>query len=221
MMSWEIPPSVFVYTLSVEMTTMAWARGLRQLIIPGPLQDVHFISGMPFDHGRNTAMMRFLESGADYAFSLDSDVIPPRDAILRLISRGKPVISGVYARRSPPVGIPVMIRNGQWVTEYPAKSLIEVDVVGAGCLLIHRSVIEKLPPVDPELGRAWFSWRVDRAHLLPPGDGMSEDFVFCKQVREKLGIPIVVDTSVVTKHVGLAEALPGHFGPIDAVPIPV
>lgn len=220
MMAWEIPPSVFVYTLSVEMTTMAWARGLRQLIIPGPLQDVHFISGMPYDHGRNTAMMRFLESGADYAFSLDSDVIPPRDAILRLISRGKPVISGVYARRSPPVGIPVMIRNGQWVTEYPPKSLIEVDVVGAGCLLVHRSVVEKLPPSDPKRGKHWFDWRVDMQSLTNDhSEAMSEDFMFCKAVRTKLGIPIVVDTSVITKHVGLAEALPGHFGPIDTVTV--
>ena len=218
-MSWEIPPSVFVYTLSVEQTTMSWAAGLRRLIIPGPFQEVHFISGMPYDHARNQACMRFLESGAEWLFSIDSDVIAPRDAIPRLISRGKPVISGIYARRSPPVGIPVMIKDGRWVTEYPANALIEVDVVGAGLLLIHRSVIERLPPIDPEIGRAWFSWRVDRQHLLPPGEGMSEDFCFCKQVRDKLKIPIVVDTSVVAAHVGLCQAMPGYFGPIDSVAV--
>lgn len=149
-------------------------------------------------------------------FMLDSDVIPPPDTILRLLKHDKPVISGVYCRRSPPHGVPVMIKNGNWVTQFPTNSVIEVDFVGAGCLLIRRDVLEKLPPIMP--GRHWFSWQVDLKGVVPPGENVSEDFAFNIQCRKKLGIPTLVDTSIQCLHVGLAEASYGKLLPVGSTP---
>lgn len=214
---WEIKAAnkVLVGILHTDVTTLAWAFGLRNLIIPGRISPV---AGMPFDHARNVLCQQALQSGTDYIFFLDSDVVPPRDAILRLIARNVPIISGVYFRRSPPQGVPVMIREGQWVLQYPKNQIIEVDVVGAGCLLIKREVLEKLPPQDPVRGKHWFDWRVDMQHSLPKGEAMSEDFTFCLQARKTLGLKILVDTSVECRHIGYGEARYGTFTPLECVP---
>lgn len=214
---WEIQNQNQVLTgiLHVDQTTIAWALGLRNLILPGPIMPV---SGMPFDHSRNTCAMRALEIGAKFLFFLDSDVIPPRDAVLRLMSHNLPIVSGIYCRRSHPAGVPVMIRNGQWVTEYPQNSLIEVDLVGAGCLLVRRDVLEKMPPQRPEAGKHWFDWKVDAKGKLPAGECLSEDFTFCQWAKKILGVRTIVDTSVNCLHIGNSQVSYGRMEPCEANP---
>lgn len=215
--AWEIQETVLASILHTDVTTIDWSFGLRNLILPGGFSP---IAGMPYDHARNAACQQTLECGADWLFFLDSDVRPPADTVLRLMARRQPIISGVYARRSPPVGLPVMMRNGQWVTDYEPGSIIEVDVVGAGCLLIHRSVLEKFKenPLGKERGKPWFDWRVDMGGLLPPGEAMSEDFCFCLHARRQFGYRILVDTGVQCKHIGFSEARVGSFGPLQVTP---
>jgi len=214
--SWEIKAArkVLCVILHTDVTTMAWSLGFKNLQIPG---EHMVLTGMPFDHARNVGAQKVLEMGFEYLFFLDSDVIPPRDAIFRLLAHKKPVISGLYCRRSPPASVPVMIRNGQWITQYQPGTLVEVDLVGAGCLLVHRSVLEQLPPLRP--GKNWFDWRVDMQGIFPPGDCLSEDFTFCKQVREQLGLKVLVDTSIVCKHVGYAQSTYGQFQPLETTPV--
>lgn len=213
--AWELnkQPSVLCVILHTDVTTMAWAFGFRELIIPGGIMP---LAGMTFDHARNMGAMASLDSGADYVFFLDSDVVPPKDAVLRLIAHNQPIISGVYCRRSPPVAVPVMIKNGNWVTEYPKNSIIEVDLVGAGCLLIHKSVLQKLPPQRP--GKHWFDWRVDMRGVLPHGECLSEDFTFCAWAR-KHGYKILVDTSIQCRHIGYGESTHGQFKPLEVVQV--
>ena len=144
--AWEVQNvgRVLVGILHTDVTTMAWSLGLRQLQVPGNILPV---AGMPYDMARNKINQAALEGGFDFVFHLDSDVIPPPDTILRLMQHNQPIISGVYCRRSPPHGLPVMIKDGQWVTQYPQNSIIDVDVVGAGCLLLRRDLLEHFPPM--------------------------------------------------------------------------
>ncbi len=216
--SWELKSRrrVLCAILHVDQTTIAWSFGLRNLQLPG---EVIGLSGMPYDHARNSACQMALQGGFSHLFFLDSDVIPPRDAVLRLLAHDRPLVCGMYSRRSPPHGVPVMIRNGKWVTDFAPNSLIEVDVIGAGCMLIRRDVLENLPPLDPKRGKTFFDWRVDMMGLLPPGEALSEDFAFCLAVRKTLGIPVLCDTSIQCKHVGLAEATYGSFVPCHANPV--
>lgn len=214
---WEVASNhrVVGAILHTDMTTMAWSMGFRNLIFPGEFLPV---AGMPFDMARNVACMKALEVGATHLFFLDSDVIVPRDGVMRLLARNVPVISGMYCRRSPPASVPVMMKPvGHWITQLPPahQPVIEVDVVGAGCLLIHRDVLTNLPPQRE--GHHWFDWRVDLPQLAQQGfPPLSEDFTFCMAVKEKLGIPILVDTSIACKHVGLAQSTYGKFEPCDA-----
>ncbi len=216
--SWEIKDNrrVLCGILHTDMTTMAWSFGLRNLIIPG---EIIPIAGMPYDHARNTACQMTIQHGFEWLFFLDSDVVPPRDAILRLMAHNKPLVSGVYFRRSPPHGVPVMMKPvGQWITNFPPNSLIEVDVVGAGCLLIHRTLLEAIQhvPQRGQAGKVWFDWRVDCQGILQQGECLSEDFTLCTHVKRQFGIPVLVDTGVVCLHVGLGEASYGKFAPCEA-----
>ncbi len=217
---WEIKAAnqVLVAILHTDNVCFNWSLGIRRLIIPGP--DPIGICGMPFDHARNVAAQHALASGLDWLFFLDSDVIPPRDAILRLMAHNKPIVSGVYCRRSVPEAIPVMMKPlGQWVTQIPSGGLMEVATVGAGCLLIHRTVFERLPPQRPTEGKTFFDWRVDCLAVKSKEECLSEDFTFCVHAR-KHGIPTFVDCGVRCRHVGLAEADYGSFRPLGANPLP-
>lgn len=212
--AWEVgSKSVLCGILTVETVPTAWAFGFRKLIIPGPAIPV---SGMPFDHARNVICQQALDGGFTHVFHLDSDVIPPNDAVMRLLAHNKPIVSGMYSRRSKPHGIPVMLKGGQWLTQFPMGQTIEVDLVGAGCLLIETDLLRQLPPIAPQKGKQWFDWRVDMASLLPQGEALSEDFSFCRWAQ-KHGHKIWVDTSIECRHAGLAQATYGKIEPLEMI----
>lgn len=211
--SWEIDHrSVLMAVIHTETTTIAWANGLRNLILPGR-NAIIYPSGMPYCHARNSACMAALEFGASHLFFMDSDVIVPPDTVLRLLSHDKDVVSGVYCRRSPPHGVPVAIRNGQWLTQFRQNALEPVDYVGAGCLLIKRCVLEQMKPLAP--GKHWFHWRVDlKGTGIPDNECLSEDFAFCSEVKKQLGVQVYLDTGVQARHVGFSQATLGNLLPM-------
>ncbi len=202
-------------TLTRETCSVAWAFGLRNMYLPNGSWTA--LSGMPFDHARNTGCLKLLELGWEWLFFYDDDVIAPPDTIVRLINHNKQIVSGVYYRRYEPLA-PVMLKdspNGpQWITEYPKNSLIEVDFVGAGCLLIHRDVLKTLPPLSNRCH--WFEWRCDRTDL-PHLEKTSEDFTFCKHARNH-GFKIHVDTSIQCVHAGLSASSVNGFKPLEIKP---
>lgn len=65
----------------------------------------------------------------------------------------------------------------------PRPALLPVDVVGAGCLLVAREVLEQCS-----------DWSMEDC---------GEDLAWCQRVRE-LGFPIYVDPGVIVAHVGMA-----------------
>jgi hypothetical protein len=212
--AWEMPRhNILVSVLHTDNTSIAWALGLRKLQIPG---QVIGLAGMPYDHSRNAACHTAIQNGFTHIGFLDSDVIPQPDAFLRLLAHNKPFISGMYCRRSPPESVPVMLRNGQWITDLPGPGqdpVIEVDLVGAGLLLISCDFLKQIPPQRP--GKPWFDWRVDMRGVLPEDQCLSEDFTLCRHIRQ-LGYKVLVDTSITARHVGLAQSTYGLFKPCEA-----
>jgi hypothetical protein len=221
MMSWESKAQnrVATYVLHVEHVPFNWAINLRRLRIPGP--EPRGICALPFDHARNEAVRHFLSTDCEYLFFLDSDVLPPADAVERLLRWNRPFITGMYCRRSPPHSVPVMMIDHQWVTDLPKDPrapLKEVELVGAGCMLIHRTVFEALTKHPHRPGKPWFDWRSDLHGIVPPGEALSEDYSFCFAVRKHLKVPVLVDTSIRCLHVGMAEADYGTFLPLGTTP---
>ena len=213
--SWELinQNRVLVCTLTRELVSTTWAINFRNLQIPGSYT---FVTGMPFDHARNTGCQKLLELGWEWLFFLDDDVLCPADTIPRLMAHKLPIVSGMYYRRAEPL-VPVMLKEKEdkkgydWITAYAQNSLVEVDLVGCGCLLIHRDLLTKYPPVSKNC--RWFEWRCDHMDL-PPNERTSEDFTYMRYIREK-GEKIFVDTSIVCRHVGLSESLNGVLKPLE------
>jgi GT2 family glycosyltransferase len=150
-------------------------------------------------YARNVAAKRI--GNCDWLLQLDTDHTFDPDLLLRLLNSahqsGAKVLSGFYQSKTPPhhpiayffdadkpgVGVPL----GEW-----SHPVFRVDATGGGCLLVHRSVFERIraelaeDPFDP---------------VIPPGatKPMGEDLSFgwrCKQ----LGIPVYLDTRVKYNH---------------------
>lgn len=220
--AWEIPPNVLVGILHTEIVPISWAFGLRNLIVPGNLP-IMPVSGMPFDMSRNVICQHALNVGADAVLHLDSDVIPPRDAILRLLAHRQPIVSGLYCRRSPPWSVPVAQKDGQWLTNFKPGSTVEVDLVGAGCLLLRREFLLDMAqrfPLAPELGKVWFWWRSDLPEATTKReDRTSEDFSTCRAAINRGGYKVLLDTSIVCRHVGLSDSTYMHYRPAEVIPV--
>ncbi|MAG20182.1 hypothetical protein CL618_01995 [archaeon] len=113
-------------------------------------------------HSRNILRRLVLDNGYDYLFSLEQDVIPPKDVIERLLSHKKDIISGVYYKK-----IYITVKDKEYTKIVPLlwkitkedkekklmtyitdeelqTSLLNIDMCGLGCLLIHRNVLEKV-----------------------------------------------------------------------------
>jgi len=79
----------------------------------------------------------------------------------------------------------VQNRDGNTTVGEPGTvGLIECDAVATGAMLIHRSVLEHMPP-------PWFEYREG---------GNSEDLVFCDEAKFIYDIPIHCDMSTISGH---------------------
>lgn len=200
---WELRPQVLVAILTREMVATAWAKSLRELSLP-PHSTISFITGMPFDHARNTACQSALDHGFQYLFFLDDDVVAPVNTIQSLINLNVDIASGLYYRRAMPIH-PVALLDTPSGPQ-PLQNLIgvqKVDFVGAGCLLIRRNVLEKMASIN---GKMWFEWTLDKDL---PGRKLSEDFEFCRKAKA-IGYDMYVDTRIRCSHIGLAASSYGN-----------
>ena len=191
-----------------------WALSFSAMEKP-PIWDVMRITGLPWGEARTQGAYQCLNGGYQWLFFLDADILAPKDTIPRLMSHRLPIISGVYHQRFPTwTGIeaaylPVMFNEAadaegkvskQPITDFKPGSIVEAAYVPAGCLLIHRSVLERF--IASGIKRI-FEWTLHQA-AEPPGSGRSEDFEFCARARS-LGYKCMVDTSIVCTHETTAQ----------------
>lgn len=166
-------------------------------------------------HARNTAVAEFLkDSTAAWLWWIDTDMGFLPDTVDRLLEVAdpteRPIVGalcfanretendGMGGRRS--VVTPVVL---DWKTidgesgfdvrwDYPRDTVTRVDGVGMACVLIHRSVLER---IRNEFGPNWYS----RARNPSTNTLISEDLSFCVRASA-LEVPIHVHTGVKTTH---------------------
>lgn len=96
----------------------------------------------------NWQKMERLAKGYDKVWMVDDDVIPPDDALQKLLEVDADVVSGLYASRHAPYD-PNIIRKkpNVFYTWDEVKALgdktITVEGSGAGCLLLSRSFLDR------------------------------------------------------------------------------
>lgn len=166
-------------------------------------------------YARNKAVKDFLEEkAAEWLFWIDTDMGFAMDTVDRLIEAADPVdrpivgalcfaqeehksdgLGGFRCRAVPTVydwantgkqmGFAV-----RW--QYPLDTLTRVGGTGCACVLIHRSVFER---IEEKYGRVWY----DRVPNTTTGQVLSEDLAFCLRAGT-LDIPVHVHTGVKTTH---------------------
>jgi hypothetical protein len=128
-----------------------------------------------------------------HIFFVDHDMKFAGDTIRKLLNHDKDVVGVLYNCRYLPLTSTTLFfgENGEQTHDIPdTKELIEVPVVGAGCMLIKMSVFTNL--TSP-----YFPMEND-------DDGnrvVTEDAGFCKKVRES-GSKVWCDLSINCLHIG-------------------
>jgi len=165
--------------------------------------------------GRNQlAKIMCDQSPAEWLFMVDSDMGFAPDTLERLLAvadpKDKPIVGGLcfahktdgrasfYGTRyracptlytfyedDERVGFVPML-------DYPVEQVVPVAATGGACVLIHRSVFER---IRDKYGDVWFD-----TITHPKGQTVfSEDLSFCVRAAG-VGVPIFVDTRIKTTH---------------------
>ena len=160
---------------------------------------------------RNRVVKQFLDgTKSDWLLLIDSDEQLSVEAFDKLLEtahdKERPVVAGlVFAgfgiEGAPyPKPVPAIFQDSPQgflpLYKYDKNSVFEIDAAGTGCLLIHRSVLEKMrETADKNQGPDW-CWFWDG-----PVDGnwIGEDLLFCRRIRA-LGFPIYVNTGAILPH---------------------
>lgn len=166
-------------------------KSIYELEIPaGFVTTFQFFYGYQVDQVRN--LIAHWAVNFDYLFSVDSDIILPKNALSRLLSHDKDIVSGLYIQRKLHEHTLELYRNGNNIpyAEIKGHGLIEVDSCGFGCVLVKSDVIK-------QIGYPQFVYKSAIDHK----DTVSEDTYFCLKAKQ-LGYRVYGDTHVQCNHIG-------------------
>ena len=166
-----------------------------------------YVNSMSPEFSRNSLLEHHFHKDPNWThiFFIDSDVVPPQDALKKLLLLDADIATGVY---------PLLLAKGlfwsisdesdDWIlmTDIapPQKEPTEIQSCGGGCLLIRREVL-----VD--IKWPWFKTEYQEI-FLNEGKGIKqgEDVFFCKKAIEK-GYKIIAEPTVVCKHFNCVDML--------------
>jgi hypothetical protein len=184
---------------------------------------------------RNKAVEHFLATDIPWLLWLDTDMGFRPDLLEQLMAAAdpaeRPVVGALcFAQRElaadgmggyvtiptptifdwSPVTTPegVELEGFEIRYDYPASALVRCGGTGAACVLVHRSVFER---IREKYGAEWY-------HRVQAREGsMGEDLSFCMRATA-LGIPVHVHTGVRASHAKTVWLAEGHF--LDQVSVP-
>jgi len=174
--------------------------------------------------GRNLVVKNFLAGDFDWLLMLDADQRFTVGAVNTLFeaadANDRPMMSGLYFGLNTlegslyPLPVPQMYLkrpDTQWsythIMRYTENSVIQIDGCGAGFLLVHRSVFEKVQQMSPpEFSEVcWF-----QDFPTENNEWVGEDLAFCLRVKSS-GIPIHGHTGAVSAHIKSYAISEEHF----------
>ncbi len=165
-------------------------------------------SGPALTMTRNQQAEAFLETGLDWMWMLDTDMVFTPGALPKLLKaadpRRRPLVGGLcFARTGPSSMTPTMYRMardgfGRYrfrsFDTWEKDTLVRVDATGCACLLVHRSVFGKIAAMrEPAEAHMWF------AEIVMGDVQFGEDMAFALRAAQA-HIPIYVHTGVQVGH---------------------
>lgn len=196
----------------VEM--MGFDARTNQRVLRGGWMAVRYGTGGLIE-ARNDAVRAFLdEHQADWLWWVDTDMGFAPDTVERLFEAAdpveRPIVGGLcfsqredgpdgmggYRWTATPTVYDWVEVDGQrgWAVrwQYTPNTLTRVGGTGSACILIHRSVFEK---IEGAYGQVWY----DRVPNPTTGQLIGEDLSMCLRAGA-LKIPIYIHTGVGTTH---------------------
>lgn len=182
------------------------------------------LSGSHADRACNNMANRFLQTDCDVMLIIDCDTIFNAGHIQRALghmARGHKAIWGIYPKKQDDA--PPCLNTWPEVPSPDEHGLTNVRRSGRGFLMVRREVFEALKKENggPAIRfhnhdrTEWSFFRSgpvsgDYTAMLgdkdsdgfPIREWITEDWMFCEDLRNVLGIPTLVDTGIVLKHIG-------------------
>lgn len=133
--------------------------------------------------------------GAEYMLWLDSDIVFPSTTALRLMSHNEDIVACNYIRRSKPYQGVAYPKIWDWQNPLPfepSNTLVPVEGVGMGCMLMKTKILDKMP-------LPWFEFH----YTQESHDYLGEDMIFCQKMAQA-GYQVKIDTllSMELHHLG-------------------
>lgn len=171
-------------------------KSIFDLEVPdGYKLDFQYFYGYQIDQIRN--LIADWAKRYDYLFSVDSDIVLPKDSLKKMLAANKDIISGLYIQRIPnthTLEIYMDYHNGG-CTNIPYNlvenlGVVKVAACGMGCALIKSEVFRKI-----EYPHFVYKSALDHK------DTISEDVYFCMKARGA-GFEVWADSSIMCDHKG-------------------
>lgn len=176
----NIPPKTFLSIIHTNIPfQVAWEVPVRT---------------MP-DIARNNIADLAIAYGFSHVLYIDNDMVwEDSDILLKLINHNVDIVSAQAFTRLPPYYPCVFRRKGVLyeTIDVAGQGLVEVDAVGASCLLIKTEVFRKVPRPFEFIPIRLLGLDKDR---------IGEDVGFCRRVKEA-GFKIYVDSDIEIFHIG-------------------
>ena len=154
----------------------------------------------PLDAARNRCVKEFLETDYQYLWWIDDDIVPPRNALDKLIDADKDIIGAVcFAMKyenDKALPYPVTLRyneESKYVVYY-GSGIEEVDATGGACVLFKRKVYETIE-------------RPYEFHYHKDGTlSLTCDFDIFQKVQ-KAGFKIYIDFDLLCAHIRTVDIM--------------
>ena len=170
-------------------------KSIYDLDVPeGYTTQLEYFYGYQIDQIRN--LIGNWAKTFDYLFSVDSDIVLPKDSLRKFIDADKDVISGLYIQRKQgehTLEVYESVNGGQHNIPYDKikdSGILEIAACGFGCVLVKGEVFREIPYPHFEYTSA-----------LTMDDTISEDVYFCTKAKH-YGFKIWADPSVICDHKG-------------------
>ena len=178
-------------------------KSLWDLDVPDDVVlDFRYTYGYTIVQLRNLIASWTVDGLYDYLFSVDSDIVLPKDTLTKLLNHNKDIVSGVYIQRKANMEVPEIYRwKGNAMLNVSMDEILPAGLhpiagCGFGCVLVKSEVFRKI-------GYPQFDYKMHSVGQIQ----YSEDTYFCNKAAEN-GFEIYVDSSIVCGHIGSHTYLP-------------